>query len=451
MKFSLEDIRGRVETLKATLGNAKARFAVFSEDENRDTHIFLFLCFAFFIVMGIWSTRYTLDIFSNAEGEVVPASQLKQVQHLEGGIIREILVKEGDRITAGQPLIELESLSNEADVSQLRIRIAALRTDQVRLNAEANGEEDLVFPEDLLGEYPKIVRDARSLFRARNERHENELLALDEKIAQARQSISDAQIRIARYQHSLKLRNEQIQISEGLLEDDLTNRYNHLDLLSKRSELRGQIEEAKAGKRRAESALREALALRRDSSNIFLEEVRALLEENGRQLNEYDERLNTLEDSVKRSVLRAPVDGIVKTLRVTTRGGVVQPGASVLDIVPGKDTLIIEAKLSPGDIGYVDVGQEARISLSAAEAMRYGDIEGNVTHISPDTFVDEHGGAYYMVRISPDKAFFEKGERRYRLYPGVNVMAKIHTGQRTIADYVFDPFLGGMKSALTEQ
>lgn len=420
-------------------------------EKNRDTHIFLMICIAFLIVMSIWSSQYTLDIFSNAEGEVVPASQLKLVQHLEGGIIREILVKEGDRITAGQPLVELETTANDADVSQLRIRIAALRTDQIRLNAEAAGEKELVFPDDLRDGYPVIIHNAESLFKVRKERHENELVALDEKITQRRQSISEAKIRIDRFEHSSRLRDEQVQISEELLKDNLTNRYNHLDLLSKASELKGQIEEASATRERAKSSLREAQSMRSDSINVFLEEVRENLEENGRQLNENAERLIKLEDSLKRSILRSPVDGIVKTVRISTRGGVVQPGESVLDIVPGKDNLIIEARLSPGDIGYVDIGQMAKISLSAAEAMRYGDIDGTVIHISPDTFVNEQGGAFYKVRISPKQSYFEKGDRIYRLYPGVTVMAKIHTGQRTVADYIFDPFLGGLKSALTEQ
>lgn len=420
-------------------------------ESNRDSHIFLLIFISFFVVMGVWGSRFKLDIFSTAKGEVVPASQIRQVQHLEGGIIRKILVKEGDKVTVGQPLVELETTASGADVGQLRSRIAALNADQIRLNAEAAGENTLVFPANLRKGYPEIVREANGLFKARQKRHQNELMVLGARIVQRRQSIKEAVSRINRYKEKLGLLYEQIKISEKLLENELTNRYNHLDLLGKASELEGQIEEATAAATRAEFSLKEAKSMLRGSTNTFLEGVRGSLENNGRKLNEYAERLNKLEDSLKRTVLRAPVDGIVKTLRVSTRGGVIKPGESVLDIVPGEDRLIIEAKLSPGAIGYVNIGQTAKISLSAAEAMRFGDIDGTVINISPDTLVTRNGSAYYKVRIATKKTYFEKGNRRYRLYPGVVVTARIHTGQRTIIDYLFDPFLGGLKSALTEQ
>jgi membrane fusion protein, adhesin transport system len=180
--------------------------------------------------------------------------------------------------------------------------------------------------------------------------------------------------------------------------------------------------------------------------------VQTALDENRGQYDGYLERLRKFDDNLQRTVLRAPVDGIVKTLYLVTEGGVIRPGETVLDIVPEGDRLIVEARLPTQDIGYIHAGQKAVIKLTTADARRFGNINGEVVHISPDTLVTDKGQPYYKVRVATEDACFKgSGGEKYCLYPGMLVLVNIHTGQRTVLEYLFSPFFASMDSALTER
>jgi adhesin transport system membrane fusion protein len=161
--------------------------------------------------------------------------------------------------------------------------------------------------------------------------------------------------------------------------------------------------------------------------------------------------MEKLKDSLKRTILRAPVNGTVKTLNVHTIGGVIRPSEAVIELVPAGDMLLIEVKLPPQDVGFVQVGQIAQIRLASADSTKLGRLDGKVIHISPDSIVADDGMAYYKVRIETEKNFFERNELKYFLSPGVQVSAGIVTGERTVFEYLFEPFLGGMERALRER
>ena len=247
------------------------------------------------------------------------------------------------------------------------------------------------------------------------------------------------------------LQDEQISISETLLKGEMASRYEHLDLLKKSNELKGLIKRDVAALRSARAALGEAKAQLTNIHNTYLEKVRGELDQKQLEYNELTERLKKFEDSLRRTVLRSPVDGIIKTLHVTTIGGVIKAGDKVVDIVPGEDRLVIEAKLPTQDIGYIQIGQTADVKLASADAPRFGSLNGVVTKISPDTLISDDGVPYYKVRVTTDRSFFERGEQRYQLFPGMQVMANIKTGKRTVFQYLFDPVMRGMGDALQER
>jgi adhesin transport system membrane fusion protein len=167
--------------------------------------------------------------------------------------------------------------------------------------------------------------------------------------------------------------------------------------------------------------------------------------------NELLQRILKFEDNLSRTVLRSPVNGVVKTLYVVTIGGVLKPGFTVVDIVPGGDRLIIEAKLPTQDIGYVRRGQQALVMLASADAMRFGNLTGKVVRVSPDTLVTNEGMPFYKVRIETEQDHFQRGKLKYQLFPGMQVMTNIQTGQRTVLEYIFDPFLRSFNDAMLER
>ncbi len=421
------------------------------QDVGKGTHLFLALCIASIVAFTIWATQAELDIVSVATGEVAPSSNVQTVEHLEGGIIRNIFAKEGDRVSANQPLIDLEQTQSGADVQELKIRIRSLIATVSRLRAELADKENPEFPAALQKAEPQLVRQATAIFETRRNRMRGQINAQRDAIRQRELEIKEVQARRASAQSSLKLINEQIKISDNLLKKELTNRMLHLNLLKEAADLRGRIDEANAALPRLEAALGEARSNMDTIRASFREEAQLALDESTREMEELTQRVKKFEDNLNRTTVRSPVDGIIKTMYVRTVGGVVRPGGAVADIVPADDRLIIEAKLLPQDIGYVRSGQPAKVTLASADAARLGDIRGNVDRVSPDTIVNDDGVPFYKVRIVTDQSYFQDGTLRYDLFPGMQVVASIQTGSRTVMEYILDPLIGRAGDALRER
>lgn len=403
------------------------------------------------VAFVLWAHFGRLDVVSNAIGEVVPGSQVKTVQHLEGGIVRKILVRERESVVADQPMLELDPTRARAELTEISLRIIALRVDKARLLAEVGNAPEPVFDERLSKTYPEKVEAARDLFNDRRARLDQQVEVQKRLVAQreAEQIEIQARLRSAR-----KVRGylaEQIGISEALLKRDITNRMTHLGLLREHTEISGRIDEDVAHLRRNEAALEEARLRLSGIRAEFVEAARTELHSVQRDLDELIERARTYADTLGRQVVRAPVAGIIKTLSVNTVGGVLKPGETVAEIVPGDDRLMINARLPVQDIGFVRAGQSVRIDLMSADAARFDHLVGEVEGISPDTLLDPDGNPYYKVRVRPEQEYFEAPGLRYRLYPGMQVGASILIGERSVLNYLLDPFIQSMGMAMRER
>ena len=426
----------------------------------------LFLVFCGIIVaVCYWAYVSKISVVSVAEGEVIPSGQIKTVQHLEGGIIKEILVQEGQRVKKDEKLMILESTSSQADVNEVQTRIDSLTIKTIRLEAEI---DDLILPKYsnyYSLNYSNEVNQALELFSNRTKRIKSEKLIAEKMIDQAeeniKQEIQNLKKIEARFNQTLKtieLLDEQIKISEELLEEQLTTEYNHLNLLKEKSNLvtkQMEDEEAKIG---GESAIKVARTSLEDATikfqNVkrsFLEETEKELEDTTREISQLNEVKKKLLDSLSRTTIMAPVDGIVKELVYYTEGGVVPPNSSVMNIVPTGEELVIEAKLPTADIGFIKEGQSATIRLASADAINFGNIEGVVKKISPDAIQDDNGNTYYKVKIKTEKTYFQYNEQKYYLTPGVEVSASILTGERTIAEYLLNPLINISNKAFRER
>jgi len=429
-----------------------SNFDNYSRKNGKLPHQILFLfLLALICVLSIWAYLSPLDITTEAFGRVVPSRHIQTVQHLEGGIIESIDVSEGDVVVRGDPLITLEATASAADFDQLNVRMASLRVDLARLEGELSDSGQLIFPDGLESTYPELVDASRRLFTSNTSHIRNLVSAQTANVEQRREEIRQIQARITKNLENLSLLQQQVSISDDLLESELTNKMLHLDLLKEESELGGLLEEDNAALKRVEAALKEAKIRVSTIKGNYVSEARSELGEKLSLLEELLQQEGKLKDSLKRTVLRAPVDGIVKTIHQSTIAGVVLPGDVIVELVPKGGELVVEAQFPIHEIVYIQSGQHAKVRLLNPDTFSFGQIQGTVENISPDSITTEDGLPYYKVMVKLEKDFFVHKEEIYKLMPGIQVSCSIITGKRTVLEYLLGPFMGSFGEVFTER
>lgn len=404
----------------------------------------LLICFL------LWSLLSPLDIASHSTGEVIPASQTKLVQHLEGGIVRHILVREGQQVKRGEVVAELERSASEADLRETQSHLGGLRIRALRLEAQLAGRREIEFPPDLLQDFPEQTRNASELIRSQSGRIQSGLAVQTQKVFQRDAERVELVARRTHLVNKLGLLRDQVHISEKLLKEGLTNRYEHLNLLKEEQALVSALAETEASLTRTTAAQSQERASLEQQRSGESEQQHKDLEETRRQIGEIEERLRKFSDSQRRLQVLSPIDGTVLTLHVVTEGGVLPPGGTLMSLVPDNDPLLIETQLPVGDVGLIKVGQKARIQLMSSNAQGFMPIDGFVSHISADRVSEPNHEPYYRLRIRPTQMYFARGITRYQLVPGVRVNAVVLIGQRTVFDYLSAPLRSKTRYALTE-
>tara|TARA_S200000501_G_scaffold340703_1_gene349486 strand:- start:286 stop:1488 length:1203 start_codon:yes stop_codon:yes gene_type:complete len=392
---------------------------------KKNTQIFFYTFTSFAVTAVLWMFLFNIDIISNAEGQVIPAGDVKTIQHLEGGIIDQILVKESDIVKKSDPLVILAATASEVDVDEAQVKIDAKIIESIRLEAEINNFDVPIFADDLMANRADLVNKSMELFLSRKNKLEGD--------------IREIQASIAQHQTAIDILIKQTEMSVKLLEEGIITEFAHLDLLKELNAAKGALESSTEEKE--------------NITKLFIENARNARQVAQREISELNETIKALKDNLKRTVITAPVDGVVKNLFFVTIGGVVRPGEAILDIVPTKDSLIVEARLQESDIGFVKPGQSAVVKLSSSDAVNFGQIDGIVERISPDTEQDENDNriVFYNIFVELDQNYFESKEKTYYLVPGVKVTASIQIGERTLANYLLSPFIGSLGQSFQER
>jgi len=415
---------------------------------------FLYLCFCLFVLSFFWSICTDLDIVSEAGGEVIPQTKVKRVQHLEGGIVREILVHEGDAVKQDQPLVVLDAAAADASTEELDVRLVSLQIEAARLDAESKGLAAPVFAPELADKHRDLVDQAMNLFQARRKRMQTDTATLLEKVRQREQDVQETSARLDNLRRNLPHVVHQVERSQELIRERLVKEDELIGRIKERNNTESAIRENSAALSRASAALAAAKEDLGRVQDAFREDVENELKKVQRELMELTQRMKKFRDSQNRTVLRAPEAGIVKSLSVLSEGEVVMPGMTVAEIVPSGDKLVIEAHLPIQDIGYVRPGQRAVIKLASRDARRFGNIEGKVLHVSPDAVTQTTAAGvntFYKVLVETDADHFSRKANRYDLFPGMRVIVGIHIGSRSVLGYFLDPFLEAMSGSMHER
>jgi adhesin transport system membrane fusion protein len=417
---------------------------------SRQRYRLLWTMVAVVLGMLLWAAFSPLDVASYAQGQVIPAGQLKKIQHLEGGIIRNLNVVEGQVVKAGQVIAEIEDIASGSDAGDLRSRAGALEIKSMRINAQLS-QQALRFPPELEKNFPDFCQEARQAYESGRERYASIVKTNEAKIAQRQAEIQEAKERLAGLQSRSKIIADQVKISEALIKQKLSSDYDHLQLLKEQAQIDSDRDGTIATQRRAAEALEEAratLATFRREEEVNL---RKELQDASTELASLRERLRKPSDSYERTLVRSPVAGSIMTLYFKNRGAVVSPGGVIATLVPEGEALLIEAKLPISEVGYVHLGERARLSVSASGS-GFSTVDAKVVHVSPDSVADEKTGvSYYVVRLEPEEFAFHRGTDSYPLRPGVQVTAAIITGQRSVLALLLDPFQFRGVKPLTER
>lgn len=402
------------------------------------------------VLLIAWAALAEIDEVTKGEAKVIPSRQLQVVQSLDGGVVSQILVKEGDVVEAGQLLLKIDETRATSGVRESAAQVFALQVKQARLKALAEGTA-FTPPAAAIddAEAQRIVDEERQLYDARR----SELSALvgisEQQLAQRRQELSEARFKRESAARSLDLSQQELNKTRPLLATGAVSEVDVLRLERDVTRARGDMEQAGAQSARAQAAILEASRKIQETDLAFRNEARKELSEVLARLSALNEGAVALADKVDKSQVKSPVRGRVQRLLANTVGGVVTPGKDIVEIVPLDDALVLEAKIEPRDIAFIHPGQAATVKFSAYDFSIYGGLDAVVENISPDTVTDERGQkTFYVVRVRTKAANFSE---KMPILPGMTAEVDVLTGKKTVLSYLLKPVLKAHAYALRER
>lgn len=409
---------------------------------------------AFSIVALLWASWAEVDEMSRAEGRVIPSGKTQIIQAAEAGVVTNILVRSGERVTQGQQLVTLDDTNTASSAGEVEARVLALLAQTTRLRAESQGLDAASFicPAEITASAPEICDSEIALMNSRQASLDQGMQVLAQRVEQRQRELGEASANDVRLAANLRIANERLTMMEPLAQRGLVAQTAFLDVQREVSDLSGQIAAGAESIARIEAALKEA-KLQVDQATLqFRQDALAELTVGLAQLASGQQQLRGAEDRVRRTDIRSPVDGVVNNVDINTIGGVVAAGEKLLDIVPISDVLLVEARLRPADVAFIIPGQEARIKLTAYDYSIYGGLTGKVTNVSADSMVDPNTQeTYYLVQIQADTAVLEYRGRELPVLPGMVTSVDILTGKRTILQYLLKPINKVQQEAFSER
>ncbi|OBU19883.1 HlyD family type I secretion periplasmic adaptor subunit [Photobacterium aquimaris] len=419
----------------------------------------VWLCSLLVISIITWAAYSKLEEVVVGDGKVVPTLAIQKIQSLEGGIIEQVLVKAGEQVKKGQPLIILDDTrfrtafqesdehyrTLQAQIKRLKAELDTVKVNtkekdwkkQITINHQAIAFDDLS---------KRAQLNAKANYNERIGQIESQLEEAQLTIEQQTEALRDAKSNTSTLYSSLRLVNKEAKMLEGAVKRGAVAEVELIQTRRDQVKLRGEIASSKVAQQKTSAALREAIVIRRNLALEFRTSVQAQLNELTNQFAQLEDSQEGLADQLKRTEITAPMDGTIKDILVRSLGGVVKPGEPIMELVPNDSKLIVEARISPQDIAFVQTGLEATIKFTAYDFVVYGGRKGTVTYVSADALQTEDGTAYYRAHIQ----LHDDPETRLQAIPGMQAMVDILTGEKTVLSYWLKPLLRAKTSALRE-
>ncbi len=445
MKLNLKPSQPRMEA------EAISSHPDFDRGPRKAVLILLATTALFFVLLFAWMSFAALDISVNAQGAVIPSSRVQQIQSMEGGILQALQAREGMQVKKGDVLATVQNLQFNAEQGEAQQGLWGAQAALVRLDAEARNATP-AFPAELEKNAPDLVREQRTLWQTRRQERETSLETLARQLAQRQQELAEARARHQAIGESIGPAREALAIEEKLAAASAGARADLLAAQQRYTSQKGELETTRIAIGRIQAAVAEAQARLSETRARFLAETSKEKSEAELRAAQIAEQLTGRNDKVARRELRAPMDGVVNRLLVTTVGGVVKAGETIMEVVPAEDRLLINARVKPADIAFLKPGQEARIRISAYDSSIFGTLPGKVLRVGADAIADpERKESFFEVLIESRQNYLGDASEHLGISPGMAADASIQTGKRTMTEYMLKPIVKTLDKSLRER
>lgn len=417
------------------------------QQEPLRARLLLRLAALLLLLLLVWAGLAQVDEVARGEGKVVPTRQVQVIQSVDGGVVDEILVREGQVVELGQSLLRVDPTRFESNLGESRANQLALQAKALRLKALTRGSA-FNPPADLVRDAPDIVAHERRLYESKREEISTQVSMAQNQLSQRQQELNEMRARKAQAERGLELLQKELNVTRPLVRTGAVSEVEVLRLERDQARLRGDRDQASAQISRVQASIAEAQRrideVQLNARNLMSAE----LSETMSRLSALNEGGRALADKVAKAEIKSPVRGTVKRLLVNTVGGVVQPGKEVVEIVPLDEALILEAQITPRDIAFLRPGLDATVKFTAYDFAIYGGLDAVVENISADSVVDQKGNAFYLVRLRTKKALLDD---RLPIIPGMVAQVDILTGKKSVLSYLLKPVLRAKANALSER
>ncbi|RXK02440.1 HlyD family type I secretion periplasmic adaptor subunit [Halarcobacter bivalviorum] len=421
--------------------------------------LLFFLIVVFFISAIVWAFYAEVDELARGSGKVIPSEKIQTIQSLDGGIISDILVSEGDKIKRGQALMKIDTTRFQASLEENQNIYNHLLVTRIRLLEESKIDLDkeipnLDFPEELKKKVNGFALNDEILFQKRVSELKSTIKILDDQYEQKKQELVETKSQMEQLRKRLLIIREEMDTIKRLVDKGSKSIVELLNIRKEYNQLEGEYISTKLSIPRLKLAIQEFTNRKEERIRKFKSEVFNELQKLNTEINKYESKLVSAQDKIEKTVLVSPVNGIVKQININTIGGVVRSGVDLIEIVPNSETLLVEVKIDPKDIAFINPSQEAVVKLTAYDFSIYGGLEGKIVEISADSIKDEdskENRTYYKVVIKTNKNYLEKNGEKLPIIPGMIASVDIKTGKKTILDFILKPILKTKQNALHER
>ncbi|WP_240631620.1 MULTISPECIES: HlyD family type I secretion periplasmic adaptor subunit [Alcaligenes] len=416
--------------------------------EVRGSTLLIWLTLLAICVLIVWASLASIDEVVRGEGKVVPSRQVQIVQSLDGGVVEEILVRPGQSVEAGEVLLRIDPTRASSSLGENEAESLSLKAKAARLEAIA-ADQPFDMPGEVLEKAPDLAEMERRVWQARTEELRSNISVAQEQLNQRQQELRETQANRDQAASSCGLTSQELQMTRPLLKSGAVSEVDLLRLQRDVARYCGEQKAASAQISRIQASIQEAQNRIGEVEIIFRNQARTELSETRAKLASLEQGQRALADRVRLAEVRSPVRGTIKTLAANTVGGVLQPGKDILEIVPTDDTLLLEVRINPRDIGFLHSGQAAEVKFTAYDFAVYGGLPGVLEQTSADTITDEKGNSFYIAKVRTDTVYV--GDDKRPILPGMMAEVHILTGKRTVMQYLLKPILRARSNAFTER